>query len=349
MTAGAPQQRAHGFLGSLKDALAAAARDDTARQQPVKVEVVAQAAEAHAKAETPAPAQDASQPKMIAAPQSPSAAEAARDVRGSISLEGRHVEADAPPTTRVVRGGPKPAEAAPQRTTLVRGKANVKRGAFEHDPVVAWLVVVGGPGIGQFRPVFEGNNTIGRSANNRIPVDFGDDAISSEEQAYIRYDSADRSFLFVPNLAKTNVVSLNDKKPTGAVPLAQMDVITMGRTQLVFVPFCGPNSIGLPCKSRAQAETGRGGSRRGPIYNASVRTCEPGHQRRPKLSGRHSALVGAAGSGCWSAGKRRGGCCHAAGTEEFGCRRCGTGCRRRACRWYGRACGRSTREPDGLR
>ncbi len=52
--------------------------------------------------------------------------------------------------------------------------------------------------------------------------------------------SADRSFLFVPNLAKTNVVSVNDKRPTGAVELSQMDVITMGRTQLVFVPFCGP-------------------------------------------------------------------------------------------------------------
>ena len=43
----------------------------------------------------------------------------------------------------------------------------------------------------------------------------------------------------MPNLAKTNVVSINDKRPTGAVELSQMDVITMGRTQLVFVPFCG--------------------------------------------------------------------------------------------------------------
>jgi hypothetical protein len=43
----------------------------------------------------------------------------------------------------------------------------------------------------------------------------------------------------VPNLAKTNVVRLNDDKPTAAVKLRPMDVITMGRTQLVFVPFCG--------------------------------------------------------------------------------------------------------------
>jgi len=139
-----------------------------------------------------------------------------------------------------VRAGTKEAEAQ-DRTTLVRGKMHVKRGAFEHDPVVGWLVVVGGPGIGQYRPIFEGNNTLGRGSSNRIAVDFGDDAISAEEQGYIRYDSAERSFLFVPNLAKTNVVSVNDKRPTGAVELSQMDVITMGRTQLVFVPFCGPD------------------------------------------------------------------------------------------------------------
>ena len=72
----------------------------------------------------------------------------------------------------------------------MRGKQRVERGDFEQDPVVGWLVVVGGPGIGSYRPIFEGNNTLGRSPSNRIPIDFGDDAISSDEQAYIRYDSA---------------------------------------------------------------------------------------------------------------------------------------------------------------
>ncbi len=148
------------------------------------------------------------------------------------------MEIAAPPTTRVVRGGGKvPDDTA--RTQLVRGKVKVKRGDFEQDPVVGWLVVVGGPGMGSYRPIFEGNNTVGRSSTQRVHLDFGDDTISSEEQAYIRYDSSARSFLFVPNLAKTNVVSINDKRPTGAVELNQMDVITMGRTQLVFVPFCG--------------------------------------------------------------------------------------------------------------
>ena len=40
-------------------------------------------------------------------------------------------------------------------------------------------------------------------------------------------------------LAKTNIVAVNNAKPTQAVELGAMDVITMGHTQLVFVPFCG--------------------------------------------------------------------------------------------------------------
>lgn len=231
-------QKSGRFLGSLKDALVAASREDTGRQDAAAAERAAQAAAGEVIA-VAGPSAAAQLPSPKDAPAVlPSAAEAAREARSPrVAVDNRHIETDAPPTTRVVRAA-KPAEPT-QRTTLVRGKAQVARGAFEQDPVVGWLVVVGGPGIGQFRPIFEGNNSMGRAATNRIAIDFGDDAISSEEQAYIRYDSAERTFLFVPNLAKTNVVSVNDKRPTSAVELSQMDVITMGRTQLVFVPFCG--------------------------------------------------------------------------------------------------------------
>lgn len=238
--------RAGRFLGSLKDALVAASREDTGQPPMIKLAgsspIVPSAPAATAALPPPAPAsaQAASSNAPSPGGAALSAAEAAREARAAaIPLADRQIDADTPPTTRVVRASVKAAE-SPARTQLVRGKMQVKRGAFDQDPVVGWLVIVGGPGIGQFRPVFEGNNTIGRSVANRISLDFGDDAISSDEQAYIRYDSAERSFLFVPNLAKTNIVSVNDKRPAGAVALTQMDVITMGRTQVVFVPFCGP-------------------------------------------------------------------------------------------------------------
>ena len=113
--------------------------------------------------------------------------------------------------------------------------------AADAEPVVAWLVVIAGPGRGQFRPLFAGNNTIGRGPDQRVPINFGDDAISTREQAYVRYDAEDRKYLLIPNLAASNLISVNGDKPTSAVPLNGGDRIKMGRTTLLFAPLCGTN------------------------------------------------------------------------------------------------------------
>jgi hypothetical protein len=239
------------IFGSLRDALNAASRDaadETMTDERTETESRRPAGEGATV--TPLPLQPAMlrpEEPQVAAPQPApvSAAEAVREAK-SPTRESRHYEREEP-TTRVVRAAPVPvapkAEAASSgdapKTQAVRGRPKVSHTAFHQDPVVGWLVVVGGPGLGAYRPIYEGNNALGRGKSQRIPIDFGDDTISSEEQAYIRYDSSDRSFLFVPNLSKTNIVSVNDRRPTGAVLLRAMDVITMGRTQLAFVPFCG--------------------------------------------------------------------------------------------------------------
>jgi hypothetical protein len=232
------------ILGSLRDALHAASRESTG---DVGARVGARP-EPAACPPTPAPSAPAARlsPPLGSAPGAPappvSAAEALRLAKAP-APESANAE-DKEPTTPIAPAPAalKPVSASPPeevRTQAVRGKPKVTRTSFHQDPVVGWIVVVGGPGLGAYRPIYEGNNTLGRSRGQRIPIDFGDETISAEEQAYIRYDSADRSFLFVPNLAKTNIVSVNHKKPTGAVPLNAMDVITVGRTQLAFVPFCG--------------------------------------------------------------------------------------------------------------
>jgi len=220
----APERR---MIGSLRDALAAAAMPSKPPGNPAPPPLP-----------LPAPAPSAA----VVATEQPvqTAAEAVREARGQSRADQGHIELDVP-QSRVVqaaagRGGP---DDGRPRTQLLRGRQSIKSADFFQDPVVGWLVVVGGAGLGAFRPIFEGNNTVGRAKTQRIPIDFGDETISNEEQAYIRYDSVDRKFLLVPNLAKTNIVAVNDRKPTGAVELGAMDLITMGRTQLVFVPFCG--------------------------------------------------------------------------------------------------------------
>jgi len=228
------------ILGSLREALAAASRDATGEVAAgERTELLPRDPHAADRQTTAHPPSANAANIPSAAPQSQSAAEALRAAKAP----SRHHHEVAEPTTRVVRGGTKDASAARAgevgKTQVVRGKPRVAHGDFHQDPVVGWLVVVGGPGLGAFRSIFEGNNAIGRGATQRIAIDFGDNSISSEEQAYIRYDSMDRSFLFVPNLAKTNVVAVNNKKPTSAIKLEPMDMITMGHTQLAFVPFCG--------------------------------------------------------------------------------------------------------------
>ncbi len=243
VSAGGNAAKAGRFLGSLKDALRAASRDEVQQVSPDAAMSVAEmkVIPLAVPVMTPAtPQQVYGQEVLPPSPPNLSASEAARHARTmpAARIADRHIEAEDPPTTRVVRGSQSVAQ--PQRTQLVRGRQKISRGTFVQDPVVGFLVIVGGPGLGASRAIFEGNNTIGRTTSNRIAFDFGDDSISAEEQAYLRYDSTDRSFLFVPNLAKTNVVSVNDKRPAGAVELKSMDVITLGRTQVAFVPFCGP-------------------------------------------------------------------------------------------------------------
>lgn len=107
------------------------------------------------------------------------------------------------------------------------------------DPVVGWLVILSGPGKGNFRPIFSGSNTIGRSSNQRIPIDFGDDAISSEKQAFLVYDGRERKYQLVPNLERPNLVHLNDSALLANGVLKPHDKVMMGRTTLLFVPLCG--------------------------------------------------------------------------------------------------------------
>jgi hypothetical protein len=240
---GPDERKSRWSFGSLRDALSAAGREHDKEAADIKgggrpSTIPLPEAPAQKPRDQPKPAAQSAPPSAPVVAQS-TMPPALKPQAAQTSLQATPQPV---PAKEPIRTAPapksRPAEKE-QRTELIRGRQKVVRNKFHQDPVVGWLVVIGGPGLGAFRPIFEGNNTVGRASAQRIPIDFGDESISGEEQAYLRYDSTDRKFLFVPNLAKTNVVQVNDKKPTGAVELQAMDVITMGRTQLVFVPFCG--------------------------------------------------------------------------------------------------------------
>lgn len=108
------------------------------------------------------------------------------------------------------------------------------------DPVAGWVVVVKGPGRGAFRAVFVGMNSVGRDASQRVPLGFGDEAISREEHAFITYDEEQRRF-YIQHGGKANLVRLGKQPVLVPVELKANDLIRLGRTTLRFVPCCGPD------------------------------------------------------------------------------------------------------------
>lgn len=105
------------------------------------------------------------------------------------------------------------------------------------EPVVGWLVVVKGPGIGQSVNMAAGMSTVGRGTDQRISLAFGDNSISRNNHVRMIYDSGSRSFYILPgdgkNLSRVNGELLLDNKR-----LQGGELIELGDTHLRFVPFC---------------------------------------------------------------------------------------------------------------
>ena len=111
---------------------------------------------------------------------------------------------------------------------------------FVTEPVVGWLVIIDGPGKGNFVKLGFGMNAIGRNAESRVCIDFGDDQISRENHALLTYDTKNRKF-YVQHGGGANLTYLGDTPVLQPFELKGNEVISIGNTKLYFVPFCGAN------------------------------------------------------------------------------------------------------------
>ncbi len=114
--------------------------------------------------------------------------------------------------------------------------AEKETGGF--DPVVGWLVVVGGPGRGSAVNIRAGMNSVGRNANQRISLNFGDPAISAEGAAFITFEPK-RGTFHINHGGKANIVYLNEEAVLTPMLMAAGNIVTIGETKLRFVPLCG--------------------------------------------------------------------------------------------------------------
>ena len=104
-------------------------------------------------------------------------------------------------------------------------------------PVVGWLVSVEGSTRGEDFRLCSGRNYIGRGKDMDIVLE-GDNRVSRNKHAIVLFDPKSQKTLCQPGESR-ELFYLNDEVVTGTVELKQGDVITIGETQLMFVPFCG--------------------------------------------------------------------------------------------------------------
>ena len=103
-------------------------------------------------------------------------------------------------------------------------------------PVAGWIVCLKGPVRGQSYTLYCKQNTIGRDRDRDVCIQ-GDNTISGH-QANIAYDMKHNIFTIVPK-TETNTMYLNDEPVYEAAKLKAHDLIEMGRSIFVFIPFCG--------------------------------------------------------------------------------------------------------------
>jgi hypothetical protein len=106
------------------------------------------------------------------------------------------------------------------------------------EPVVGWLVCIDGPDRGRDYRLRAGINLIGRSPAMDVCI-ASDAAVSRERHCSLTFDVPLESFLLIPGDAGS-FLYLNGDLVTTPRHLKADDVLDVGRTRLVFVPFWSP-------------------------------------------------------------------------------------------------------------
>lgn len=107
------------------------------------------------------------------------------------------------------------------------------------DPVAGWLVCTEGVHRGEDFKIIAGRNFIGRSGAMDISLS-ADKTVSRDKHAILTYDPRSNTFIIQPGDSSKRCY-LNNQPLLLPAQLNARDRITLGATQLVFVPFCTPD------------------------------------------------------------------------------------------------------------
>ena len=137
------------------------------------------------------------------------------------------------------RGSPSP-KGSP--TKVIFGKSDDEVVLSDSPPVVGWLVIIAGPGLGRDLRIAPNDNYIGRDPDMHICLDFGDQAISRRKHAILTYDPLNNDYSIQHGDGK-NLTYVNGARvlAKSARTLQSHDRIRIGATELLFIPLCNEN------------------------------------------------------------------------------------------------------------
>ncbi|MBP3634464.1 MAG: FHA domain-containing protein [Oscillospiraceae bacterium] len=107
-----------------------------------------------------------------------------------------------------------------------------------NEPVVGFLVCTKGEYFGDSFSLKSGRNFIGRARNMDVILDL-DPAVSRERHAIVVYEP--RARVFIAQAGDSHgMFYVNDKVVLTNEPLKAYDKLSIGNTELMFIPCCGP-------------------------------------------------------------------------------------------------------------
>lgn len=107
----------------------------------------------------------------------------------------------------------------------------------EENPVCGWIVCVEGPRRGKDYKIKAGKNFVGRADDMDIQI-LGDNKISRRNHCVIVYDTKQNKTVILPG-DSNGIVYLGGNAVYMPTDLNAYDVIEMGDSQFLFIPFCG--------------------------------------------------------------------------------------------------------------
>lgn len=102
-------------------------------------------------------------------------------------------------------------------------------------PVTGWLVCISGKEAGKDYRLHAGKNFIGRSLTMDVPI-VGDHTVARNKHCSVVYEPKDNTFYLSGESG--NVVYLNDETVESFTELKADDVLKVGETELIMVPYC---------------------------------------------------------------------------------------------------------------